>query len=164
MPKLEVLRGSDRLQLDVSLAERPHKVDSLVDSVDPVKNLVLASRHSGIELNPDLAHSLPDLRIPSGIIVAAKTLGAGTTEVPLQTGDVIHGLNGTTVTSMADLREGLAKLAPGDAVVSADRAIRTTHLRLICDVENRLVSENIFVSASNSTHSRWIYLATCGGD
>jgi serine protease Do len=115
--KLEVLRGSDRLQLDVSLAERPHKVDSLVDSVDPVKNLVSHLGILGIELNPDLAHSLPDLRIPSGIIVAAKTSGSGTGEVPLQTGDVIHGLNGTTVTSLADLREGLAKLAPGDAVV-----------------------------------------------
>jgi serine protease Do len=115
--KLEVLRGSDRLQLDVSLAERPHRVDSLVDSVDPVKNLVPHLAVLGVELNPDLAHSLPDLRIPSGIIVAAKTLGVGTAEVPLQTGDVIHGLNGTTVTSMADLRDGLAKLATGDAVV-----------------------------------------------
>ena len=115
--KLEVLRGSDRLQLDVSLEERPHKVDSLVDSVDPVKNLVSHLGILGIELNPDLAHSLPDLRIPSGIIVAARTSGAGIGEVPLQTGDVIHGLNGTTVTNLADLREGLAKLAPGDAVV-----------------------------------------------
>jgi len=115
--KLEVLRGSDRLQLDVSLAERPHRVDSLADSVDPVKNLISRLGILGIELNPDLAHSLPDLRIPSGIIVAAKTTGAGIGEVPLQTGDVIHGFNGTTVTSMADLRGGLEKLAAGDAVV-----------------------------------------------
>jgi len=115
--KFDVLRGSSRLQLDISLAERPHKVDSLVDTVDPVKNLVLHLAIIGVELNPDLAHSLPELRIPSGIIVAAKTLGAGSGEVPLQTGDVIHGLNGTTMTSMADLRDGLAKLAPGDSVV-----------------------------------------------
>jgi len=115
--KLEVIRGTDRLELDVSLAERPHKVDSLVDTADPVKNLVPRLGIIGIELNPDIAHSLPELRIPSGIIVAAKTLGAGAGEVPLQTGDVIHGLNGTTITSMADLRDGLAKLAPGDAVV-----------------------------------------------
>jgi S1-C subfamily serine protease len=92
-------------------------VDSLVDTVDPVKNLVPYLAIIGIELNPDLAHSLPELRIPSGIIVAAKTLGIRAGEVPLQTGDVIHGLNGTTVTSMTDLREGLAKLAIGDAVV-----------------------------------------------
>jgi serine protease Do len=115
--KLGVLRGSDSLQLDISLAERPHKMDSLVDTVDPVKNLLPHLAVIGVELNPDLAHALPDLRIPSGVIVAAKTLGVGSGEVPLQTGDVIHGLNGTTVTSMSGLREGLAKLATGDSAV-----------------------------------------------
>jgi serine protease Do len=115
--KLEVLRGAEDLQLDISLAERPHKVDSLVDSVDPIKNLISHLGILGVELNPDLAHSLPELRIPSGVIVAAKTSGAGIGEVPLQTGDVIHGFNGTTVTNMSDLRDGLAKLMPGDAVV-----------------------------------------------
>jgi serine protease Do len=115
--KLEVLRGSDRLQLDVSLAERPHKVDSLIDSVDPVKNLVPRLGIVGIELNTDLAHSLPDLRIPSGVIVAAKTSGVRSGEVPLQTGDVIHGLNGTPTTSLAELRAGMEKLTSGDAVV-----------------------------------------------
>lgn len=114
--KLEVLRGSGHLQFDISLAERPHKVDSLVDSVDPAKNLVSRLGILGIELNLGLAHSLPDLRIPSGVIVAAKTSGVGIGEVPLQTGDVIHGLNGATVTSLAELREGLAKLETGDAV------------------------------------------------
>ncbi|MGD0907720.1 MAG: trypsin-like peptidase domain-containing protein [Candidatus Acidiferrales bacterium] len=115
--KLEVLRGSDRVQLDISLEDRPHKVDSLVDLTDPVKNLVKRLGILAIELNIDLAHSLPDLRIPSGIIVAAKTFESGAGEIPLQTGDVIHGLNGTTVTSIADLRQGLDKLKQGDAVV-----------------------------------------------
>ncbi len=92
-------------------------MDSLADTVDPVKNLVQNLGIIGIELNPDLARSLSEVRIPSGIIVAAKTIGGTTGEVPLQTGDVIHGLNGTTVTSLADLRSGLAKLAPGDVVV-----------------------------------------------
>ncbi len=114
--KLEVLRGSDHLALDVALAERPHKVDSLADQVDPAKNLVPRLGILGIELNVDLAHSLPDLRIPSGVIVAAKTVGATAGEVPLQTGDVIHGLNGRAITSLAELREGMAKLSPGDAV------------------------------------------------
>jgi serine protease Do len=114
--KLEVLRGTQHLQLDISLEERPHKVDSLADSVDPVKNLVAPLAILGVEITPDLAHSLPDLRIPSGVIVAAKTLGAGSGEVPLQTGDVIHGVNGITITSLTDLRDGLNKLASGDAV------------------------------------------------
>jgi S1-C subfamily serine protease len=84
--------------------------------VDPVKDIIRRLGVLGIDLNPDMAHSLPDLRIPSGVIVAAKTSEIGAGEVPLQTGDVIHALNGTTVTSMAELREGLTALKPGDAV------------------------------------------------
>ena len=114
--KLEVLRGSERVQLDVPLQWRPHKEDSFADLVDPVKNLVRPLGILGIELTLDLAHTLPDLRIPTGVIVAARTLGSRTGEVPLQTGDVIHGMNGATITTLDGLREALAKLKPGDAV------------------------------------------------
>lgn len=55
--------------------------------------------------------------IDSKAAVAAQTLRPGTSEMPLPTGDMIHNLNSTTVASMADLREGMAKLAPRDAVV-----------------------------------------------
>ena len=37
-------------------------------------------------------------------------------EIPIQTGDVIHGINGTTITTLADLRAALDKLKVGDAV------------------------------------------------
>ena len=112
---LLVLRGSDQLQLKIPLIEQPHKTDNLTDLADPEKNLVRRLGILGIELNLDLAQSLPDLRIPTGVIVAARTLGAEQ-EVPLQSGDVIHALNGTTITTLAGLREGLTKLKPGDAV------------------------------------------------
>jgi serine protease Do len=115
--KVEVLRGSAQLHLEIGLEDRPHKVDSLIDMVDPVKNLVRHLGILGIELTVDLAHSLPDLRIPSGVIVAAKTAEPGAGEIPLQTGDVIHGLNGATIVTMDDLHQGLAPLKPGDAVV-----------------------------------------------
>ena len=115
--RMEVLRGSEHVQLDISLEDRPHKMDSLVDLVDPVKNLVRRLGILAIELNVDLAHSLPELRIPSGLIVAAKTSETGAGEIPLQTGDVIHGVNGTTVTSLADLRQGLDEVKRGDPVV-----------------------------------------------
>ncbi len=113
--KLEVQRGSDRVQLDIPLKERPHKEDSLADLADPVKNLVRPLGILGIELTLDLAQSLPDLRIPTGVIVAARTLGSRTGEVPLQTGDVIHGMNGAPITTLDGLREALAKQKPGDA-------------------------------------------------
>lgn len=114
--RLQILRGSNQLQLQVPLVDRPHKADSLADRVDPEKNLVRRLGILGVELDLDLAKSLPELRIPTGVIVAAKTLGEGTGEIPIQTGDVIHALNGTPITTMAGLRDALAKLAPGDAV------------------------------------------------
>jgi len=112
---LQVLRGSDQVQLQVPLMERPHKTDNLTDLVDPEKNLVRRLGILGIELDLKLAQSLPDLRIPTGVIVAAKTVGAQQ-EVPLQSGDVIHALNGTTITTLAGLRESLTKLNLGDPV------------------------------------------------
>jgi serine protease Do len=114
--KLEIMRGTETLHLEVSLADRPHKADSLVDMVDPKKNIVRSLGIVGVELTLDLARTLPDLRLPTGIIVAAKTLGAAAEEVPLQSGDVIHALNGTPITTLAGLRESLAKLKSGDAV------------------------------------------------
>jgi serine protease Do len=113
---LEILRGADRLKINVGLAERPHKEDSLVDLADPVKNLVRPLDILGVELTLELAHSLPDLRIPTGVIVAARTLGTRTGEIPLQTADVIHGLNGTPITSLDGLRAALAAIKPGEPV------------------------------------------------
>jgi serine protease Do len=115
--KVAVLRGSERVQLDIILAERPHKADSLVDMADPDKNLIRPLSILGIELTLDLAQTLPDLRIPTGVIVAARTLGSRTAEIPLQTGDVIHALNGTTITTLYGLRAALETQKPGTAIV-----------------------------------------------
>src|ERR1700731_46358 len=113
---IEILRGSDRLKLNVGLAERPHKEDSLIDVADPVKNLVRPLDVLGVELTLDLAKELPDLRIPTGVIVAARTLGTRTGEIPLQTGDVIHGLNGNPITSLDGCGPALIAIKPGEPV------------------------------------------------
>jgi serine protease Do len=113
---IEILRGSDRLKINVGLMERPHKEDSLVDLTDPIKNLVRPLDILGVELTLDLARELPDLRIPTGVIVAARTLGARTGEIPLQTGDVIHGLNSAPIASLDGLRAALAAMKPGEPV------------------------------------------------
>lgn len=115
--KVVVLRGSERVQLDIVLAERPLKADSLVDMADPDKNLIRPLSILGIELTLELAQTLPDLRIPTGVIVAARTLGSRTAGIPLQTGDVIHALNGTTITKLDGLRAALEKQKPGMAMV-----------------------------------------------
>jgi serine protease Do len=114
--KIVVLRGSAHVPLDITLIEKEHKEDSLAEKVDPVKNLVRPLNMLGLELTLDLAKELPDLRIPTGVIVAARTAGTRTSEIPLQTGDVIHGMNGTPITTLEGLRQALAKQKPGDAI------------------------------------------------
>jgi serine protease Do len=115
--KMEILRGSQHIQLQALLVDRPHKTDSLSDIADPAKNLVRPLGILGVELNFDLLKEFPDVRFASGVIVAAKTSDAADREVPLQTGDVIHALNGAPITDLAGLRSGLAALKTGDAVV-----------------------------------------------
>jgi serine protease Do len=114
---MEVLRGSKRVVLQIPLVDRPDKEDRLAAAADPAINLVRPLSILGITLDIDLARSLPTLRIPSGVIVAARTLGSGTTQVPLQTGDVIHSVNGTMIMTLEELRDALAAQKPGDAIV-----------------------------------------------
>jgi serine protease Do len=113
---LEILRGSDHTKVDIPLMDRPHKEDSLADLADPVKNLVRPLDILGVEITLELAQALPDLRIPTGIIVAARTLGTRTGEIPLQTGDVIHGLNGKPIAKLEELRAALMAVKPGGPV------------------------------------------------
>jgi S1-C subfamily serine protease len=46
------------------------------------------------------------------VIVAAKAAGSGASDNPLTTGDVIHSLNGETITSLEGLRSTLGRLKP----------------------------------------------------
>ncbi len=115
--KIEVLRGSERIPLEVPVIQRPHNVDRLADLVDPEKNLVSKLGILGIEINKKTAPLLPDVREPSGVIVAAKVAGLGGQENSLAVGDVIHALNGTTVLSLDFLRSTLDAIKPNSPVV-----------------------------------------------
>jgi serine protease Do len=115
--KIEVLRGSERIPLEITVIQRPHNVDRLADLVDPEKNLVSKLGILGIEINKNTAHLLPDVREPSGVIVAAKVAGLGGQENSLAAGDIIHGVNGTPVISLDFLRSKLDDIKPGTPVV-----------------------------------------------
>jgi len=115
--KIEVLRGSERIPLEITVIQRPHNVDRLADLVDPEKNLVSKLGILGIEINKNTAPLLPDVREPSGVIVAAKVAGLGGQENSLAAGDIIHGVNGTPVISLDFLRSKLDDIKPGTPVV-----------------------------------------------
>jgi len=115
--RMEVLRGSEKLTLEVSVAEQPHEVDRLADRVDPDKNLVRRLGIPGVDVDPKIAGMLPGLREPSGVIVAARAADSGGAESSLSTGDVIHKLNGSPVSGLESLRSTLDRLKPGGPMV-----------------------------------------------
>jgi serine protease Do len=120
--KLNVLRGKNRMSFDIPVAEGPHDVDHLVDLADPEKNMVRKLGILGIEIDSKIAAMLPELRIPSGVIVAARAAGQVAPGNSLATGDVIHGINGSPITSLLGLRTGLDNLKPeSPAVLQVER-------------------------------------------
>jgi serine protease Do len=116
--KAEVLRGTEKLTLTISVTEQKNDVDQLGDLVDPQKDLVAKLGIFGVEINKDLSTQLEDLRESSGVIVAAlaeESLGG--VEADLQPGDVIHALNGKKIQTVSALREALKAIPTGAAGV-----------------------------------------------
>ena len=113
---IEVLRGQDRLAFDVPVSERSDNMDQITSLADPEKNLIRPLGILGIEIDKKVAEMAPDLRDPYGIIVAARSTGAGG-DIPLTTGDVIRTLNGQPMTTLQRLRDTLSALPSGAPVV-----------------------------------------------
>jgi serine protease Do len=113
---LEVLRGQERLAFDVPVIEHTDNMDQITALADPEKNVVRTLGILGIEVDKKVAEMAPELRDPFGIIVAARSTGAGS-EIPLNTGDVIRTLNGQPMTTLDRLRTALAALKAGAPVV-----------------------------------------------
>jgi serine protease Do len=115
--RLQVQRDGQKVELEVPVVVTHHSYDQLTDLADVEKNLVPALGVVGIDITPRVADMVGSLRISSGVIVAAKAAEPSGFETPLQTGDVIHGVNGKTVTSIDDLRADLKQIDPDTPVV-----------------------------------------------
>ena len=127
----EVLRGADKVSLEIPVIERPHNVDRLTDLVDPQKNLVSRLGILAVEITDQIAQMVGDLREPSGVVVVAKYAASDWTENSLTTGDVIHALNGSAVSTLAGLKSELRTFRRGDTVVlQVERAQRLMYLTL----------------------------------
>jgi serine protease Do len=113
--RIGVLRGKEQLALDVPVIE-PHRVDSLTELVDPSKSLVEKLGILGVDIDSKTAEFLPELRIATGVIVAARAEIWRGVDVPLLAGDIIHAVNGYLVSSLVTLRIALDELKPGSAV------------------------------------------------
>jgi serine protease Do len=111
------LRGERHLTVDVEVAERPEALDRIIDRVDPDASLVRQLGILGLSIDEDLSTMIGTLRIPSGVMVAARAEGFSGAGVSLAAGDVIHAINGVPVSTLQELRAALDGLKPHSAVV-----------------------------------------------
>jgi serine protease Do len=101
---LGLLRGTETVSAAVTVVERPHPIDALAGLADPEKNTILKLGIIGVDISEATSALLSDLRIASGVLVAARTQLSSGNEVPLAAGDVIHSVNGIGVRSVDALR------------------------------------------------------------
>jgi serine protease Do len=113
--ELTVLRGTSQLILRMSAIEERSDLDSVVGMADPEKSIVRELGILGVEIDERIAKSAKGLRMPYGVIVAARVAGA-TSEVPLQVRDVVYRVNDRPIMSLQSLRDAMRALPAGTAV------------------------------------------------
>jgi serine protease Do len=127
--ELEILRGDQKKILYIPAIEHRDHMDQLFDAANADKDLVPRLGILAIDLTGDLRTQLGSLRIPSGVVVLGRAVDLITPDTGLQTGDVVHALNTTHITSMDELRAAVQSLKPGDPVViQVERSDGLTYL------------------------------------
>ena len=106
--RLDILRGSDTIRRNVTVVERPDAAAQFLDLTSPEQNLVEQLSLLCITVDERIAALIGALRIPSGILVAAKGQQAGP-GVDFEPCDIIHAVNRTPVTTLEELKAELGK-------------------------------------------------------
>jgi serine protease Do len=114
--KLDVLRGTNTVSLEIPAKEESHGSDGLTDKIDPDKNRIRQLGIVGIAIDKQTEALFPGLRGPYGVIVVAMSASSGSSPAGLQTADVIHEVNGTVVESVESLSAAMDKFKRGDSV------------------------------------------------
>jgi serine protease Do len=118
MVKIEALRGTQRVPVEVTVEERDDDPFRFLDLVKPEENRVVKLGIVGVPITKEIAQLLPETRKQYGVIVAAR---AGDAEYSgqggLRPGDVIYTVNTTPVSSLESLRAAVDGLKATDPLV-----------------------------------------------
>ena len=114
--QMQVLRNNQPLTVGITPVEAPPTVESLSDLINPSTDLISSLGIFCIDLKGSLSDSM-QTRSKTGVLVAGLLSGEPATSADLQQGDVIRTMNGKPVSDTAQLRNDLAALKKGDAVV-----------------------------------------------
>lgn len=115
--KLEVLRGTERKTLIIVALEMKDPMDALPDLAKSRDNLVSRLGILALTLDEQLRSMMGTLRNPSGVVVVARVADFMSSATGLETGDVIHSVNQTSIDSLVSLRAALREIKPHNPVV-----------------------------------------------
>jgi serine protease Do len=85
-------------------------------ALEPAQTLIPRLGILAVDLDRQTAALVDELRRPSGVIVVARVENSRGLDTRLQTGDVIHEINGHTVSRVEALQPAARQLNPGDPV------------------------------------------------
>jgi len=115
--KLEVLHGTEPKTLYIPVLEMKDSMDTLSDLANSSEAVVPRLGILALDLNDELRSMLGTLRNSSGVVVVGRVADFRNSATGLQTGDVIHSLNQTSIDSLSSLRDALRQIKPHDPVV-----------------------------------------------
>jgi S1-C subfamily serine protease len=113
---IEALRGAQKLSFDVAPWLAPGLVEQTAGAPDLTRNHIEALGILALDLDEKLG-LLPNAREGNGVIVLGRARGFDSFDTGLRAGDVIHGLNRTTIGSVDQLKAALAGLKGSEPVV-----------------------------------------------
>jgi serine protease Do len=127
--KLEILRGKEKLNLDVPVFEPKQDRARLAELSVPQRDVIPRLGIIGAIVTPEISELLGELRIPSGVVVTGTIVNRLAVDSGLLVGDVIHSLNRTPITSLDGLRTAFTQLKPGEpGALQIEREGRLTYL------------------------------------
>jgi serine protease Do len=114
---LNILRGSDKRTVRVTVIEREDVHTRFSDLVNPEENLIPRLGILCLDINNTVRRAMPDIRRDYGVVVAARSADAPYQADGLRAGDVIYSMNRARVLDLKTLRVEAEKLKIGDSVV-----------------------------------------------
>jgi len=115
--KLDVLRGTKSISLQVPVTVYHDTMDELSDIPAVQKNLIWQLSVFVTDLDENVKSILHTNRSDPGVVVLAQSGGPNLVDTGLQAGDIICAIAHTRLQSVADLRATLSTFKSGDPVV-----------------------------------------------
>jgi serine protease Do len=113
---VSILREGKPLTVAVTPVNAPPMVDNLSDLINPQRDLIAPLGIFAMDLKQSDVGAMLNLRSTSGVLVTGVLGGEPAIAADLSAGDVIRGVNGTSLDNAQQLRDILAGFKPGTSV------------------------------------------------